>query len=51
MNWADENVLSDDVVKAIEEREATAQTIVDEGLALPHAPIGSALLLGCFAPP
>ncbi len=24
VNWADENVLPDDVVKAIEEREATA---------------------------
>ncbi len=37
VNWADENVLPDDVVKAIEEREATAHTIVDHGLALPHA--------------
>jgi hypothetical protein len=29
----------DDVVKGIEERETTAQTIVDKGLALPHATI------------
>lgn len=39
MNWADESVLPDDVVRAIEDREATAQTIVDKGLALPHAMI------------
>ena len=39
VNWAHENVLPDEVVKAIEEREATAQTIVDKGLALPHAMI------------
>lgn len=39
INWLDENVRSEDVVKAIEEREATAHTIVEEGLALPHAMI------------
>ena len=39
LNWANEGVFPDDVVKAIEEREATAQTIVDKGLSLPHAMI------------
>ena len=39
VNWANEGVFPDDVVKAIEEREATAQTIVAKGLALPHAMI------------
>ncbi len=39
VNWANESVLPADVVKAIEEREATAQTIVAKGLALPHAMI------------
>ena len=39
MNWASESIRPDVVVKAIEEREATAQTIVDKGLALPHAMI------------
>jgi diadenylate cyclase len=39
LDWGHENVLPDDVVKAIEEREATAQTIVDKGLALPQAMI------------
>ncbi len=39
VTWGSESVLPEDVVKAIEEREATAQTIVDKGLALPHAMI------------
>ncbi len=39
VNWTDENVSPDDVVVAIEEREATAHTVVREGLALPHAMI------------
>jgi DNA integrity scanning protein DisA with diadenylate cyclase activity/mannitol/fructose-specific phosphotransferase system IIA component (Ntr-type) len=39
VNWADEGVCSDDVVAAIEEREATAHTIIGAGLALPHAMI------------
>ena len=37
VDWTDENISPNDIVKAIEEREAAAQTIVDEGLALPHA--------------
>ncbi len=37
VDWAAEGVAAGDVVKAIEEREAAAQTIVDQGLALPHA--------------
>lgn len=32
-----EGVSLDDLLEAIEEREATAQTIVDEGFAMPHA--------------
>ncbi len=39
VNWTHENVQPDDVVEAIEEREATAQTIVDKDLAVPHAMI------------
>ncbi len=39
VEWADESVSPEDVVQAIEEREAAAQTIVDKGLALPHAMI------------
>jgi len=39
VNWANETVLPDDVLRAIEEREATAQTIVGPELALPHAMI------------
>lgn len=39
VDWTGEGVQPDDVVKAIEEREATAHTIVEEGLALPHAMI------------
>ena len=37
IKWADESVSPEDVVQAIEDREAAAQTIVDKGLALPHA--------------
>lgn len=36
-DWEDEGVSSDTVLTAVEEREAAAQTIVDEGLAMPHA--------------
>lgn len=36
-NLEDDGVPLDDLIEAIEEREATAQTIVDEGLAMPHA--------------
>ncbi len=39
VSWPDEVIVPDSVVAAIEEREATAQTIVDHGLALPHAMI------------
>ncbi|MDA0285513.1 MAG: diadenylate cyclase [Planctomycetota bacterium] len=39
VDWAQDGVLPGDVVQALEEREATAQTVVDEGLALPHAMI------------
>lgn len=39
VDWAKECVLPEDVINAIEEREATAQTIVDLGLAFPHAKI------------
>lgn len=39
VNWAEEGIQPNDVVAAIEEREATAHTIVDKGLALPHATI------------
>ena len=35
----DEGISLDELLDAIEEREATAQTIVDEGFALPHAVI------------
>jgi DNA integrity scanning protein DisA with diadenylate cyclase activity/mannitol/fructose-specific phosphotransferase system IIA component (Ntr-type) len=34
-----EGIALDDVLAAIEEREATAQTIIEEGFALPHAVI------------
>lgn len=37
LDWEVEGILPDGVVKAIEEREATAHTVVEEGLALPHA--------------
>ncbi len=37
VDWSAEGVLPDDVARAVEEREATAHTIVDKGLALPHA--------------
>lgn len=36
-DWEDEGISSDTVLEAVEEREAAAQTIVDEGLAMPHA--------------
>jgi DNA integrity scanning protein DisA with diadenylate cyclase activity/mannitol/fructose-specific phosphotransferase system IIA component (Ntr-type) len=36
-NLEDDGVALDSLLEAIEEREATAQTIVDEGLAIPHA--------------
>ena len=36
-DWEDEGISSDTILAAIEEREAAAQTIVDEGLAMPHA--------------
>ena len=39
VDWAKDSVSLDDVVNAIEEREATAQTIGDVGLAFPHAMI------------
>lgn len=35
--WEQEKLEPDDVVQAVEEREATAQTVVAPGLALPHA--------------
>jgi DNA integrity scanning protein DisA with diadenylate cyclase activity/mannitol/fructose-specific phosphotransferase system IIA component (Ntr-type) len=35
--WEQEKLSPDDVVQAVEEREATAQTVVAPGLALPHA--------------
>jgi diadenylate cyclase len=38
-NWEDEGISSEEVVQAIEAREATAQTIVATGLALPHAAV------------
>ncbi len=37
VDWAREGILPGEVVRAVEEREATAHTIVDRGLALPHA--------------
>ena len=36
-DWEDEGISSDQILAAVEEREATAQTIVDEGFAMPHA--------------
>lgn len=49
-NLVNEGVSLDELLEAIEEREATAQTIVDEGLAMPHAIIdwdgGFRVLLG-----
>lgn len=38
-DWEDEGVSSEGVLAAIEEREAAAQTILSEGLAMPHAVI------------
>src|SRR5210317_1058865 len=35
--WESEKLSPDDVVQAVEEREAAAQTVVAPGLALPHA--------------
>lgn len=39
-NWEDEDISSAEVVQAIEQREATAQTIVAPDMGLPHAVIG-----------
>ncbi len=39
-NWDDEHVSSADVVQAIEQREATAQTLVAPDIGFPHAVIG-----------
>ena len=39
LDLEDEGVLLDDLLEAIEDREAVAQTIVDEGFAIPHANI------------
>lgn len=38
-HWSDSGILPEDVFRAIEEREATAQTIAAEDLAIPHASI------------
>ena len=38
-SWDEEEISKDDVVAAIEDREATAQTVIAPGLALPHAVI------------
>ena len=37
--WSDYGIPKDELVKAIEEREATAQTIVSDDLAIPHASV------------
>ena len=39
VNWGDGPTPSDQIVNAVEDREATAQTVVAEGFALPHAVI------------
>ena len=36
-NWDDEGLSPDAVIEALEEREATCQTVIADGLALPHA--------------
>ena len=36
-DWEDEGISSDQILAAVEEREATAQTIVDEGFAMPQS--------------
>ena len=42
----EEGIALGDVLEAIEEREATAQTIVEEGFALPHALCASVYMRG-----